>query len=545
MVIMNNKIVLFLLWLVAFPPVMFSQKKKNIIDKAGDKAQLIMARQHVYGGRYMKAIALLKDYKNSQPGDPEGYALLGDAYASIQQTDKARENYRLAIQKGTQNPDVYLSLARILILSDSAESAKVYALRALELGGKKYEYKSDAGCLISQSEQALKLKKNPVPVNSVLLGGNINSPYDDKNPCITADGKILVFTTRRPATTNDEPDVEGDGKYFEDIYISYYDTVIKNFSSAQPVPGPVNTKAHDACTSISPDGKQIFIYKNDINDKDSRGGDVFVSKIHNNKWKEPELFGKPVASTYWEGGACISPDGKRLFFTSERPGGIGGSDIWMIEKISKSEWGKPVNLGAPVNTEFDEGGMFLAPDGKTLFFCSNGPKSMGSYDIFKTTYENGKWTEPVNLGYPINTCYREGQITISANGKKAYFSSDRPGGKGDADIYYLDLSEYSLLNESGKKLPQEYSVVRGVIRDGYEGYGLPDVSIKIFSPDNKEIASTTTNEAGEYFLTLKGGMTYMLEVSKPGFKTIRENIELKLDPKDTFTLEKGYLLKKE
>jgi Tol biopolymer transport system component len=524
----------------------FSQKKKNIIDKAGDKVQLTLAKQHLYGGRYLKAIGMLKEYKKSYPDDAEVYFLLAQGYNSLGETEKARENYRLSIEKGSKNPETWFYYAQVLLLSDSAKEAKTSAEKALELGGKKFEFKSEAECLINQAENAIKLKQTPLPIKPVLVGGNINSEYDDKNPCLTADGKTLVFTTRRPATTNDEPDHEGDGKYFEDIYISYFDTTTKTFVHAAPVPGNVNTKAHDACTSISPDGKQIFIYKNDINDKDSRGGDVFVTKVNNNKWKTPELFGKPVASSYWEGGACISPDGKKLFFTSERPGGFGGSDIWMIEKISKNEWGKPVNLGPTVNTPFDEGGMFLAPDGKTLFFCSNGPKSMGSYDIFKTVYENGKWSDPVNLGYPINTVHKEGQISISANGKAAYFSSNRPNGKGESDVYYLDLSEYSIFDGGTKsKTPNEYSIIRGVIRDGYEGFGLPDVSVKIFDVNGNEVISTLTNESGEYFLTLKGGQSYKIEVSKKGFKSITENVELKLNPKETISLEKGYLLKKE
>ncbi|MCX8080250.1 MAG: carboxypeptidase regulatory-like domain-containing protein [Bacteroidia bacterium] len=532
--------------LLFFPLCCFSQKKKNIFDKAGDKVQLTLAKQHLYGGRYNKALALLKDYKSSYPNDPEVYGLMGQAYKGLGRLDKAGECFKLSIEKGSANAESWYSYAQILLLSDSAEKAAEHASRALELGGKKFELKSDAECLLSQCKNAIKFKQSPLPLKPFLLEGNLNSEFEDKNPCLSADGKTLVFTTRRPLTTNDEPDHEGDGKYFEDIYISYFDSVRKNFVHAIPVPGSVNTKAHDACTSISPDGKQIFIYKNDINDKDSRGGDVFVTKINNNKWKTPELFGKPVASSYWEGGACISPDGKRLFFTSERPGGLGGSDIWMVEKISKTEWGKPVNLGAPVNSEFDEGGMFLAPDGKTLFFCSNGPRSMGSYDIFKTVFQNGKWSEPQNLGYPINTTSREGQITISANGKVAYFSSDRPGGKGESDIYYLDLSDYSLLDHDPRKnIPNEYGIIRGVIRDGYEGFGLADVNVRIFDQSGTEVASVTTNEAGEYFVTLKGGQTYKLEVSKKGFKTISENVELKLNPKETVSVEKGYLLKKE
>jgi hypothetical protein len=341
-------------------------------------------------------------------------------------------------------------------------------------------------------------------------------------------------------------DVEGDGKYFEDVYIAAKDSATHKYSAAHPVPGSVNTpNSHDACTSISPDGKQIFLYKNDVNDKMSRGGDVFVSKINGGKWKTPEQFGKPVASSYWEGGACISPDGKKLFFTSERKGGLGGSDIWVIEKIGKKEWGEPKNLGAPINSKYDEGGMFLAPDGKTLFFCSNGPSSMGSYDIFKTVFENGKWSEPMNLGYPINSSGKEGQLTIAANGQTAYFSSERAGGVGESDIYMVNLKDYAILEKDNKlKTNNGLSILKGTIRDGYEGYGAVDTEIIISDDSGTQVASTMTNENGEYFLTLKGGQKYKITVKKKGFQDISEEFELKLGDKETVTLEKGYLLKK-
>jgi Tol biopolymer transport system component len=134
---------------------------------------------------------------------------------------------------------------------------------------------------------------------------------------------------------------------FSRIYIFLVGIVLgQNGEKLIPVPGNVNVDgAHDACTSISADGKQIFIYRNNMNDPESRGGDIFVSKVNNNKWKTPETLGKPINSSYWEGGACVSPDGKTIFFTSERKGGIGHSDIWMVTRKTKTEWNKPVNHG--------------------------------------------------------------------------------------------------------------------------------------------------------------------------------------------------------
>lgn len=530
--------------LVLFSSFVFAQKT-NVFTNTADKAKIELAKQKIYAGQYGAAINTLKEVAKTSADDANVYYYMGYSYFMLNQTDNAKEQLNKSIQLVPNKASSHFILGRIYQREEKYDDAISEFSLCASFSKADDEEGQDATLFVTQCNTAKKLVANPIDVEIINAGADINTKYDEKNPCITADGSILVFTSRRPETTQSEVDFEGDGKYFEDVYLASRDTATGLYSNAKPVPGSVNTKAHDACTSISPDGKQIFLYKNDVNDKLSRGGDVFVSKINNGKWKTPEQFGKPVASSYWEGGACISPDGKRLFFTSERNGGLGGSDIWMVEKINKKEWGKPVNLGAPVNTVNDEGGMFLAPDGKTLFFCSNGPNSMGSYDIFKTVYEKGKWSEPVNLGFPINSSAKEGQLTISANGKTAYFSSERAGGIGESDIYKINLKDFAILENDNKvKTNNGLSILKGTVRDGYEGYGLTEVEILINDAAGTNVASTTTNENGEYFLTLKGGMNYKIVVKKKGFADITEEFELKLDPKETFILEKGFLLKK-
>lgn len=287
---------------------------------------------------------------------------------SVKKIDAATESLKKAIliKKGSL-PESHLILGKIYLSEEKIEDAlSEFNIYKTSVNAKAAE-SEDVDVYIAHCNNAKKYIASPIDVKIDNLGTAINSKFDEQTPCISADGRKLVFNTRRPEMTDSPVDVEGDGKYFQDIYIANWDTVNKKWNQAEDVPGNVNTPAHDACTSISPDGKQIFIYKNDVNDNESRGGDVFVSKVVNNKWKTPEALGKPINSSYWEGGACISPDGKTLYFISERKGGYGHADIWMVKRISKTEWGKPVNLGPEINTEFDEVGVFLAPDGKTLF----------------------------------------------------------------------------------------------------------------------------------------------------------------------------------
>ena len=521
-------------------------KKGNVFANAADDAKIFSAKQKMLGGQYLSALNAFREVEKDNPNNAAIKYYIGQCYFSLGQTQNARLSLLKALESSTANikPETHFLLGRIYQSEDNVEQAiqefKLYKTAPSD----DKETQEDTDMYLSQCENAKKMLGDPVPVTITNLGAEINSKYDDKNPCVTADGKRIVFTTRRPETTNDPTDIEGDGKYFENIYTATIDSSTGYFGKAGGV-SSINTKAHDAVTSISPDGKQIFVYYNDINNADKRGGSVFVSKVMNGKWKAPESLGKPVNSSYWEGGACVSPDGKRYFFSSERKGSIGGSDIWMVEKVNKTDWGKPVNLGSEINTVYDEGGMFLAPDGKTLFFCSNGPNSMGSYDVFKTVYTKGKWSSPVNVGYPINTVGKEGQLTISADARYAYVSSDRKGGFGENDIYKIDLKDYAILEPDGKKKTNNgLSILKGTIREGFEGYGVQDVEVIVKDQQNNEVvASTNTNENGEYFFTMHGGR-YSLIIKKKGFTEINDPIELGTSEKETVILEKGYLLKK-
>lgn len=527
--------------------LVFGQKSKkgNVFSNAADETKLFTARQKLYAGEYLSALNMFRVVEKDNPGNAAVKYYIGLCHFHLGQIPDAKKSLKSAVAIGGQvKPETHFLLGKIYQSEDSVELAirefSVYKAAP----SKDKETEEDADTYLRQCENAKTLMAAPVPVTISNLGAEINSKYDDKNPCITADGQRLVFTTRRPETTNDPLDIDGDGKYFENIYTATLDSATGQFGKAAGVSRAINTKAHAAVTSISPDGKQIFIYYNDIHDASKRGGNIFVSKVVNGKWKTPESLGKPINSSYWEGGVCISPDGKRYFFSSERKGGYGGSDIWMVEKKNKKEWGQPVNLGPEINTPYDEGGMFLAPDGKTLFFCSNGPNSMGSYDVFKTVYEKGKWSAPANLGYPINSSGKEGQLTISADARYAYISSDRKGGFGENDIYRIDLGEFAILEADGKKKTgNELSILKGTIREGFEGYGMPDVEIILKDEQDQQIASTSTNESGEYFFTLRSG-TYLLLVRKKGFAEIRETIELGASGKETLILEKGYLLQK-
>jgi len=517
-----------------------------------NKAKAEIAKQKMYGGQYKAALAMFNEILLEQGSNGPVLYYAANCNYNLGDVNRAQELLEKAKTASKPNPETFLLLGQIYQSTAKGDKALEEFNTFKTKASPKELKESHVDTYISQCNNAKTMMANPVDVKIENLGQNVNSKYDDKSPAITADGKKLFFSTRRPQSTESPVDVEGDGKYYENVYFTTWDSVKQMWNESDEIPGQINAEGtHTSCLSISPDGKQIFLYKNDLKSPEARGGDIFVSKVMNNKWKTPTPFGKPISTTYWEGGACLSPDGKTLFFVSECPSfgkekSFGGPDIWFITRISKTEWSKPVNLGPEINTPYQEGGIFLAPDGKTLFFCSNGPNSIGDRDIFRTINENGKWSKPENLGYPINTVKSDGPLVLSANPHFAYFSSDRPGGFGENDIYRIDLMDYAILEKDFKKhSDNSLSILTGLVRDGISGNPVEGVEISFYTEGGEKISSLTTNETGEYHITLKGGVTYTVKVAKTGYKDSEEKVKLPLNKTgEAFKLEKQFLLNK-
>ncbi|MFM2286669.1 MAG: hypothetical protein RLZZ543_2166 [Bacteroidota bacterium] len=416
----------------------------------------------------------------------------------------------------------------------------------IENSPKKNDDTEEATALLDQCRRAVDMMSKPVNVKIRNIGDAINSEYPEYNPSVSADGKTLIFTSRRPESTGKLVDPE-DGKFYEDIYISVRDSITGKWLEASNLPGSLNTNTHDANMTLSPDGSQIFVYRN-MGYKGS--GQLFVSKkARSGKWSAAKEVEGDVNTSYFESSACISPDGKTLYFVSERPrGGYGMGDIYMAKKKSKTEWGDAVNLGSIVNDEYDQIGLFMHPDGKTLYFASNSPKSLGGYDIFKTTIENGKCTPPENLGYPINTTGDERFFALSTDGRLAWFSSNRDGGTGDLDIWEID---FNALIETAKVKEAEVpvqvpkgpplSILNGRVIDSDAGQ-IIETEISITDKENGKVVNVSSDENGDYFITLEGERTYIMEIKNPAYKPYSFEVFLKGQTEGTFTKEKLIVL---
>ncbi len=383
---------------------------------------------------------------------------------------------------------------------------------------------------IAECHVAMELVQNPVRIFIDNLGSGVNTEYPEYGPYINADESVLMFTSTRPSTTGGKKD-PADEMFYEDIYISHFKN--EKWSTAQNPGKPLNTDSHDAIVGVSPDGKHALIYKGEDN-----GGDLFECRIdEEGKWHSPRRLPKEINTKYHESSASFSPDMEALYFVSNKPGGFGGKDIYYTELTIKGnreklDYEDAVNLGAVINTPYDENGVFMDIDGKTLYFSSKGHNSMGGYDVFKTTLINGKWSKPVNLGYPINSADDDLFFSFSRNGMHAYYSSFDPSGYGNRDIYMITLlgpekpleflEDYdalafktvmiteNVMEEPVKIKKSQITIVRGTVMDAVTLEPLGSVPVEVF--DNLMgimVASFQSNsETGKYMVSLPSGRNY-------------------------------------
>jgi len=265
------------------------------------------------------------------------------------------------------------------------------------------------------------LLNNPEYCSVKVLEWPINSVYQDYGPALPADESRLIFTSARDTSKFDKKN----RTVFEDVVMSIRQA--GNWSVPEKLSPRINDTFHDAVTYLTPDGNTIFLYYEKGN------GDIYQSKLNGNDWGEPVSMGSEINSVSWETSGCVSHDGSKFYFTSDRPGGEGGLDIYVSEKLPNGTWGKAVNLGPTINTPGNEDAPFIHQDG-TLYFGSDGHPGLGDYDIFKSVPKDNQWTKPVNLGYPINTPKMENYFFLSKDKKRGYFSSVRHEGVGNSDI---------------------------------------------------------------------------------------------------------------
>lgn len=384
--------------------------------------------------------------------------------------------------------------------------------------------------LLAESDRYIQICKNakeiikfPLNLKAKNLGDSINSHYSDHSPVISADESILIFTSKREGSTGGL--ICDDGQYFEDIYICNKEN--QQWSVPKGISQNINSSGHEASIGLSSNGQNLLIYKDDNNN-----GNIYLSRLTGNEWSVPVAFEEPVNSKYNEKDASISPDESYLYFSSNRPGGYGGYDIYMSKKLPNEKWGLPINMGSKINTPYDELSPFIHPDEKTLIYSSQGHNSIGGFDVFYTTVnvEDATTTESLNIGYPINTTDDDIFYVITPDGKRAYYSSYMKGGYGYTDIYMIELAE---------SFDKPLAVASGIIKKEFsKNSSNTTITVTdITDPDNSKFIGTYTpnSNTGKYIFILASERKYQATYKSNGYKNHDENIYISKESAYTLT----------
>lgn len=451
---------------------------------------------YIANGDIPEAIEALKNKLSSKPDNPDNLQKLGYCYLitptltaeSVDIFKKAAKLYqKKENKKGYFDARFYLA---------KAYHKTYYFDNALELyneliiEGKSNDYKSitalEKQILYCENAKKFKFDRNNIIVKNL---SEINTKYAEHSPVVTANEDFIIFTSMRK--TNLAERKQNNKEYDEDIYI----TKLVNGEPLKQtrLKKPINTNENDANCGLSGDGKILYIYKNE---------DIYACKyMEDNKWGDPERIGKHINSKYRESHLSISADKNTMYFSSDRPGGFGGTDIYKTEKDENGKWKKPVNLGKNINTNLNEDSPYIHQD-NSLFFSSQGHNSIGGYDIFYSKINSdGSFSKVKNPGYPTNTVADDVYYFLSPDKKRAYLSSSRSGGKGSMDIYYIDYVDSSKV----------YLTVNGNVKTGIDNNEKAHITIKEIRTKDK-INNPLPDKIGDYSSVVKKGKTYFISL---------------------------------
>ena len=327
------------------------------------------------------------------------------------------------------------------------------------------------------------------------LGDSVNSSSSEYYPSVTVTDDALVFTRRT-------------GNAREDFLLSAINSK-DCFNKAAPLDGDINLEPRKGAITVSQDGDWLF-FAADIAGAGIGDFDIYKSVYTPSGWSEQENLGDSINTDFWESSPAISPDKRALYFSSTRPGGYGGADLYVSYLKPNGRWTEAVNMGPTINTAGDEMAPFIHADNQTLYFTSDGLPGYGGSDLFVLKkLPNGQWGIPENMGYPINTIENEGSLAVAADGYTAYYASDREDSRGGLDIYSFTLPTHAR--------PFKTIYVKGVVTDLISKKGLPANLELTDNASGTLINKVQTDELGHYFITLPEGKDYTFTVNRKGY----------------------------
>ena len=496
---------LCLFFYLVFPCFIYSQEKSEL------KEIFVEAESYFLFEEYNEALPLYLQLNEKQPSNDNINYRIGICYLnipyekskSISFLEKAIKNitndYKEGSFKETKAPqDVYFYLGNAYRINDNLDKALYNYNKFLKLLDEEIYDIDLVKEQIKACENAKKLIKSPIYLKSINLGNKINTRFADINPVVSHNESVMIFTSK----------------------LQFYDAVFFSKKIDGEWSFPINLMfdfgVDGDClpTSISNDGTELYIYRND-----GFIGNIYVSYYVDEKWTPIKKLNENINTKYWESHACISSDGKTLYFTSNRKEGYGGLDIYISERNEVTdEWGPAKNIGPVINTRYNDNTPFITDDGKTLYFSSYGHHNMGGYDIFYSTkLDNNKWSAPLNMRYPINSTDDDLFFVPVQNGIYAYYSKFEPEGYGKKDIYRLEIFS--------EDHPRKFEI-KGIVSTK-NNIKIPNENIKIslFDISNYDTIGVIhpDKESNQYtFTTISGD--YRLIIESDGYKQIIEKI---------------------
>ena len=476
---------------------------------------------------YRGGIKYLEQALEKDPSFWEAHMLAGEFHEILREYEPAIEHYKKALAINPQQNSTgstYFYLANLQQSTGDYEGAIKNIDVFVQFRNANPELVTEAMRIRNNCAFAIHAMKNPLSFNPINIGPGINTANPEYFPTITVDGKTILFTRRIKDNR-----VPGPVKEQEDFFVSELNEN-NLWGTAVAMPPNINTVNNEGAPTIAADGRSlVFVACPDAtgtNYGENRSGngscDLFYTKKLGSKWMNPVNLPGNVNSYHWESQPSLSADGKTLYFIR----GIRGidrtedTDIYVARLGENGLWGTPERLPDHINTPYKEESVLIHPDGKTLYFASRGHVGMGGSDLFVTRMnENGSWSTPENLGYPINTKYDENSLMVSPDGEIAFFASNREGGYGDLDIYYFEMPE--------KLRPTKTLYFEGIVFDVTTKRPVPGKFQLIDLETGKEVIYSEADKlSGEFMVSLPVNKSYALNVTYPGYAFFSENFDM-------------------
>ena len=503
---MRRFLISFILLFLSFQTLILAQRDSV-------RTLFLDAESWFFFEEYAEALPLYLELHQKDPGNDNfnykiGICLLNDPYQkdkSIQYLLDASENINPAykensVKERTAPPDALYHLGNAYLVNELLNHAIESYEEFLQVMDHDVYDEELVKAQIRSCKNAQRLKTMPVDIELTLLDEIINTRYADIRPVISGDGSKMAFVTELP--------------FYDGAF--YTERTEEGWSYPQIITQSLGFDEDIYPVCLSYDGSEMILYYDD-----DYIGNLYYSRYEDGLWLPAVKMDEPISTKYWESHASFSQDGQSLYFTSNRKGSYGGLDIYVSAKQANGSWGTPVNLGPTINSPYNEESPYISEDGQTLYFSSYGHYNMGGYDIFYSKKDkDGSWSEPVNIGYPINTTDNDLSFQPINHGNAAYYSVYSPRGVGQHDIYYMNI--YSVNNP-------RYYYVTGNLRTEDGTIDSTQMAIYVIDTETGEsVVQTQPGQDGNFGFRLKQGI-YELHFRGEGYEELIRPLRITRD----------------